>query len=1267
MNAPPGPSGERQRPPRPGEADGPPASAAGPESAPATESVANPETSDGSGESVHNSIDPAAETRGESSLPGPGLGAAAGVTLTQFPEGPEAPAPCGQFGRFELRELLGEGGMGRVFRAFDPRLRREVALKVLRSEDRRGRERLLREAQAQGRVDAPGICQIYETGEVDGRPYIAMQLIRGRPLHRVMGEMTLEERAGALAGTAEALHAAHREGLIHRDVKPANILAERDGDGRWRTVLCDFGLVRDTAETGLTETGAVLGTPGYTAPEQLLGRPGGVDRRADVYGLGATLYELLTGQAPFTGDSLAEALRRVSEEDPAPPRTLNRNVPPDLEAVALKCLEKDPARRYGSARELAEDLRRWLDGRPVTARRLTAARRLWRFARRRRWPVVAGAAMLLLTLGLLGYAWAVRARAEQEQELQTRFNLLLSAVAERLAMAYSRTPHDIGPETVWAAGRLPDIERAIRAEGAAAEGTGRYALGRALLMLGREEEALAQLRRAWAAGYRRPFVAYALGRALEAAFGAKLARTAAIADPETRAASRREIESQYRDEAVALLRRGAALPGEVPLAVPLALAERRYDDALAALPAGSGELRWPFEGPALRGTILAARADDLREHGDLTGALDDYAEADRSLTAALAVAPSYPEAHRARCRLRGGVLALEAQRGGDAGTAFAAAEMAAAEYLAVDPGDAAPWLERARIRLIRAQNRFDLYQYPELEDGLRRVLADADQAALRAPDSAEPHRLRAAAWRLGAFRRVPVLGFRTGQLAVRVEAEIEAAGRREPPTASDFHTLGAAWRCVADNIAWTDLLANPGASVGPDDPAVLYRRAFRKALDALERAVRLDPSFAPAHKDLGYLHLMQGGVALMSGADPAAGYRLALECSERALAVNPRYFDALDNAADALRCLAEQAMETGRDPRDLFRRAEAAFERDIRANPERIYPYDHLSHTYRSWTRHELRVGGDARAVLRRQRALLGRLPPGSGDTAGRVNDIRSFGAAYVEVLALLQEAEAEQELGGDAGASRREAGRRLDRLRRVPGIEQRYSGNLGLARSRLDLATARESARKGLSPDGSLAALRQRYPPIPVQGLSADLLFIWVEAELLRAEWRQARGLSPAEDVAAGLALLAEAMERRPGNARLHGWTDALVQRGRFRLARARWEHDHPRAAATDSHAAVSASAARAAATDSHTTNSVARAAATNSHTTDSAARAAATDPPVSVSVSRNAASAASAVADFSEARRLNSFQERPTEAFLTEARALATIAPKQVPPVRR
>lgn len=269
-------------------------------------------------------------------------------------------------GRYQLRGLLGQGGMADVELAYDQVLDRQVAVKILHqryTHDPSFVDRFRREARASASMSHPNVVGVYDTGEEDGRPYIVMEYVAGRSLRDVLRTQTLtSQRAAEIAGdAARALHYAHERDLVHRDVKPGNIMVADDGQVK----VTDFGIARAMNAETVTQTAAVLGTAAYVAPEQAQSER--VDRRTDVYALGCVLYEMLTGRQPFTGDSaVALAYKHVSEP-PVPPSQLNADISPELEAVVLKAMAKDPADRYQSAQEFYEDLQRSVGGMAVTA------------------------------------------------------------------------------------------------------------------------------------------------------------------------------------------------------------------------------------------------------------------------------------------------------------------------------------------------------------------------------------------------------------------------------------------------------------------------------------------------------------------------------------------------------------------------------------------------------------------------------------------------------------------------------------------------------------------------------------------------------------------------------------------------------------------------------------------------------------------------------------------------------------------------------------
>jgi tRNA A-37 threonylcarbamoyl transferase component Bud32 len=334
-----------------------------------------------------------------------------------------APLRCQEFGEYRIVEEVARGAMGIVYRAEQKRLGREVALKVMLTGEHSSEadvRRFTREAQALARLRHPNIVPIHDIGEVDGRHYFTMDFVEGQTLSQILQEreLAVTEALHIIEQVADAVAAAHTRGVIHRDIKPSNIMLDSDGG----VLIMDFGLAKSAGtESKHTRDGTTIGTPGYMPPEQAKGELSRVDERSDIYSMGAVLYEMLAGRPPFGGTNLLEIVLAVINEDPPRPRTVNSRLSRELETIVVKCMEKDPARRYHTAAELRDEIRRYRSGEPIHAQPPSFFYLLNKKVRKHRGGLTMVAAVLLIAVVAAGAVYWIKGNVSQVEKTEAKW------------------------------------------------------------------------------------------------------------------------------------------------------------------------------------------------------------------------------------------------------------------------------------------------------------------------------------------------------------------------------------------------------------------------------------------------------------------------------------------------------------------------------------------------------------------------------------------------------------------------------------------------------------------------------------------------------------------------------------------------------------------------------------------------------------------------------------------------------------------------------
>ena len=1009
--------------------------------------------------------------------------------------------------RFEIIEALGSGGMGTVCRAYEHKLKRYVAVKFLRSENAGEAERFAREAQAQARLDHENICKVFDVGETDGKPFIVMQLIEGRNLRQLMPELRLEEKVHIVEKVAEALQAAHRAGLIHRDIKPGNIMVEKTPGGGWKPYVLDFGLVHDQEAPGSTKTGMIMGTPMYMAPEQASGKVHQLDRRTDVYSLGAVLYELLAGQPPFQGDNELSILMKVLGDDPAPVRQLAPHIPADLETIARKCLEKLPQDRYDSARALADDLARYRNGEPILARPASWSYLALKKVRKHRALFATSAVFLLVLLVLVGIGLRGRMLAAERAALAQQFGQEVEQIEGFLHYIQALPLHDTRREIGIVRDRMRRIEERMRTLGDIATGPGHYALGRGHLALRDHAEARRHLEKAWSAGARGPEVAYALGLTLGEQYQAALDDAQRIANKDLREVRLKQLEQKYRGPALAYLRlsRNAATLAPAYAEGLIAFYDRQYQQALQKADDALGQAPWLSEAARLRGQAFLYLGAEKQNQGDLAGARALLDQSVLALERAVDMARSDSEAYErmAACWLK--VMEIQAAQGQASDDAGREAAAAIDRSIPASP-------DRSYAYYLRA-----LWNHQQADTALRRGLDPS-------PLLEQTRRSAREALRLNPSDPRPLHSIGTSYLLQAMHVDLKRGRDPRPSLDQAADSFG---RVLKANPGYLPSLANRGSVFGiraeyeflqGADPVPSLDLAGQSYRQVLEQA----PDMALLWNNLGNIYYRMGEYQQSRGRPSDPSYRQAIDCCQKAVRLNSTLVPAFNLMGACWEGLGRAAVAGGGDPRPMLENAQSDYRRALAANPKYIYAINNLGLSWLQLARYAVLRNEDPKPLLRQSASQF---EEGLRINATFLDEVH-YNYGDVRLLEARLLIESGQDPSGKLEEARRHYGQALQ-------INPRNAQTLSRA-AQSWLLSARWALGRNASARASLSEAGKAFQQaVQLNQRDSEIFAHFAEFYRWQAEADLRSGAPATEAIAQGQARLTAALALNPANAR--------------------------------------------------------------------------------------------------------------------------------------
>ncbi|MBL8152061.1 MAG: protein kinase, partial [Blastocatellia bacterium] len=785
--------------------------------------------------------------------------------------------------KYRLLKQIGQGGMGTVYQARDTKLNRLVALKFLRDQEQDLVARFLQEARSQARIDHKNICKVYEVGEMEGMPYICMQYINGRSLEQVYKQMNLEEKIKVMKDVSEALHHAHKLGIIHRDIKPANIMVEKREDGNWFPIVMDFGVAREVENRGLTHTGTVVGTPAYMSPEQAQGDNKNIDRRADIYSIGTTLYELIAGHTPFKNDMLVKLIMDIVQKEPESLLQILPNIPTDINLIVMKCLEKEPNNRYQSALALANDLQAYLNGETISVREVSFIKRTLKKAKKHKAIVslsASAAAILILVVTLFIY---IQIRTYQQAQITEEFIGEAEKLEDIMRFSHLMPLHNISQEVAVVNSKLKNIDEKMYRKGSISQGAGNYALGRGYLALQEYSKANDYFDRSRSAGFSSPDLDYAQGKTLGILYELEKEQLEKTIKPQERKEKEQQLNQQFRQPALNYLnsyksQKNIDTKTTLYIEALIDYYDNNFEQVFKKAHEALIQFPWLYEAHTLVGRAYYKQADAEYKRGEYKSAEELYQKAEQSYLAAISLGQSDPEVYNliAETFTQRLFLASEEHRRDDSQQFFQNALSFYEKASEIKPDFLEAYLTKSRLLQNYAQNLTYTGTDPTIY--LKQSI-DAGQKAL------EISLERKATHRLSSI-------YNSLSRSYSILSEFEKQDGR-PSIETVEKMIENAQKAVDLSPASSMFYANLSASYFlkveyQDNFGLDITESLNKAIYYSEKAIEMDKDPIFALSNLGFFYFCRAEKELQSGESPIASFKKAEELLNSSISKRPK-------------------------------------------------------------------------------------------------------------------------------------------------------------------------------------------------------------------------------------------------------------------------------------------------------------------------------------------------------------------------------------------